>query len=136
MPFLLQIPQVEAYMYTVYIVYSSIERLLKTRTDPWRLSRQFSLLITIVFKRTKTQFDIKAQFTKHLKKSNNWPKNRWFFPHSFIVRKLPGFQIFMASSIKVFLSAPNRAPLLTDFSFSLFSIPTRKFELGIAAHYQ
>jgi hypothetical protein len=110
MPCLLQISQKEAYMYTVYIVYSSIGRSLKTRTDTWRLSRQFSLLITIVFKRTKSQFHIKAQITKHLRKSNNWPKNRWFFPHSFIVRKLPGFQIFMASSIKVFFQPPTEHP--------------------------
>jgi hypothetical protein len=52
---LLQISQVEAYM---YIVYNSIGRLLETRTDPWRLSGQFSLLMTILFKRTKSQFDI------------------------------------------------------------------------------
>jgi len=55
MPYLLQISKVEAYM---YIVYNSIGWLLETRTDPRRLLGQFSLLITIVFKKTKSQFNI------------------------------------------------------------------------------
>jgi hypothetical protein len=50
--------------------------------------------------------------------------------------KAPRFPDLHGQFNKGFLSAPNRAPLLTEFSFLLFSIPTRKFELGIAAHCQ
>jgi hypothetical protein len=46
--------KVEVYIY----IYNNIWRLLETRTDPWRLSGQFLLLQSIVFKRTKSQFDI------------------------------------------------------------------------------
>ncbi len=75
----------------------------------------FLLLINTVFKRTNSQFDIWAQFTKHLK--NSKAQKPLVLSQSFMLIKIPGFQIFMASSIKVFFQPLTEHPCRQNFLF-------------------
>jgi len=107
------IPKVEA---CIYIVYNSIRRLLVTIIYPWRLSGQFLLLRSIVFKEQRASLICKHGSQTNWKNQITCSKAPCSFP-VFHGKKAPKFPFLHGLFNKGFLSPWTEHPCWQKFLF-------------------